>query len=234
MRYRLFMKILFIFIFGLFPLMTAAADMHEWDLKNPGSSSSILIAKSGTADDGNNNMTIVIPGNENENGEEDDESPAADDNKPAAEGTWKKGFELETNFNTKDWMLGFGLGMQHSYGFSLLLRFQVRPLTNSVFVEKSSGVYRQYNERRMVLGLSAGWDYLITDGVGIYLTAGYGVSFAYFRGADENPETIWTPMPGGGILLQPWENVSFRCGYEYIRTPQYPNHHINISSALMF
>lgn len=234
MKSNVIMKSLFVLIVGLFPLMLAAADMYEADSPFSNRDSSFLIAKSDTTSDGNNNMTIVLPGDGGEDVDEEGETSASDEGKAAEESTWKKGFELETNFNTKDWMLGFGLGMQHTSGFSLLMRFQVRPLTNTVFVEKSSSVYRQYNERRMVLGLSAGWDYIVYNGVGIYLTAGYGVSFAYFRGSDQNPETIWTPMPGGGILFKPWENVSFKCGYEYIKTPQYPDHHINLSAVFMF
>lgn len=191
---------------------------------------SIQVADSRKAGSGNDNITIVLPADEDIN----DESVEAEE-KPADENdAWKAGFELESNFNTKDWMLGFGFGMQHMSGISLLLRFQIRPLTNSVFAEKSPGVYRQYNERRMVLGLSAGWDYVIIDPFGIYITAGYGVSFAYFRGSYDNAETIVTPMPGGGFFVKPWESAAFRCGYEYIRTPDYPDHHINISAVFMF
>lgn len=234
MKFKVIMKSIFIVIFGLFPLMLGAVDMYETDSPFSNSDVSFLIAKSDTKSDGNNNMTIVLPGDGEEEGGEVDETSAADEGRPAEESTWKKGFELETNFNTKDWMLGFGLGMQHTSGISILLRFQVRPLTNTVFVEKSSNVYRQYNERRMVLGLSAAWDYMIIQPFGIYFNAGYGVSFAYFRGSDENPETIWTPMAGGGILVKPWVTTSIRCGYEYIKTQQYPDHHINISAMLMF
>ncbi len=229
MKHKLILKSIFVIIFGLYPLLLAGAEINESHSPFTCSDTSFLIAKSDTT--GNNNMTIVLPAQDEDlEGTEEGDQPE----KQKEPGVWKKGLELETNFNTKDWMLGFGLGMQHSSGISLLLRFQVRPLTNTVFVEKSESVYRQYNERRMVLGLSAGWDYIIYNGVGIYLTAGYGVSFAYFRGSDENPETVWTPMPGGGIFFQPWTYVSIKCGYEYIKTPQYPDHHINISSALMF
>ncbi|HPS57536.1 MAG TPA: hypothetical protein PK514_05465 [Spirochaetota bacterium] len=225
------MKVFMTIILGMIPVMLGASDRFTAESPLLTGDSSFLIAKSDTTSDKNNNMTIVFPA-----GEDDQEESAGEeqDNKPAEAGTWKKGFELETNFNTKDWMLGLGLGMQHTSGISLLLRFQIRPLTNTVFVEKSASAYRQYNERRMVLGLSASWDYMIVQPVGIYINAGYGVSFAYFRGSDENPETIWTPMAGGGLLLQPWETTSLRFGYEYIRTPQYPDHHINISSMLMF
>lgn len=225
------MKFLITIILGMIPVILGASDRFAEDSLFINNESSFLIAKSDTTADENNNMTIVFPA------DEDDQEASTEkeqDNKPAEAGAWKKGLELETNFNTKDWMLGLGLGMQHTSGISLLLRFQIRPLTNTVFVEKSASVYRQYNERRMVLGLSASWDYMIIDPVGIYINAGYGVSFAYFKGSDNNPETIWTPMAGGGLLLQPWETTSLRFGYEYIRTPEYPNHHINISAALMF
>ena len=231
MNYRVTMKVLITIILGMIPVMLGASDRFADDSFFLNRDSLFLIAKSDTTDGGNNNMTIVFPAGE----DDQEESPEVErDNKPAEAGTWKKGLEFETNFNTKDWMMGLGLGMQHSSGIALLLRFQIRPLTNTVFVEKSASVYRQYNERRMVLGLSASWDYMIVQPFGIYINAGYGVSFAYFRGSDNNPETIWTPMTGGGLLLQPWETTSLRFGYEYIRTPEYPNHHINISAMLMF
>lgn len=233
MKYSVILKSLFVIILGLYPLMSDAADIYGADSPFPGSGTPFLIAKSGTSGE-NNNMTIVLPAKDDDLEKPEGDKEAGSEKVQGEAAVWKKGFEIETNFNTKDWMLGLGLGMQHSSGFSLLLRFQIRPLTNTVFVEKSPDVYRQYNERRMILGLSAGWDYMIAQPFGIYINAGYGVSFAYFRGSDESLENLWTPMAGGGILLKPWVSASFRFGYEYIRTPQYPDHHINISSMLMF
>ena len=221
------MKAIIVIIFGLTPVMLGASGKLMTDSSEINSRYSFFIAD--TNADQNNNITIVIPPKE-----EDQAGFLKEEQKQAEAGSWKTECEMETNFNTKDWMLGFGTGIQNTYGVSFLLRFHIRPLTNSVFVEKSSNVYRQYNERRMVLGMSAGWDYIIYKDAGIYINAGYGVSFAYFRGSDQKAETIITPMLGGGLLFQAFGSMPLHCGYEYIRTPEYPDHHINISAALIF
>jgi hypothetical protein len=140
---------------------------------------------------------------------------------------------IEFSANTKDLYIGGAAGVNMpDVDMAFMLYFSARPIELSVFRETGTDSYAQYNEYRYNFGLLADKRFQLTNSFGLYLNLGVVYSVGDYSGSAETAENEFCPMGGVGYYIG--NQYSFRMGYQYMKTPGFPDNRIYIAIMAIF
>lgn len=137
--------------------------------------------------------------------------------------------------NTKDFMLGTGLGIIDSkYGLELYGKLFFRPFAMKVLLPETEEWSYQYWERRALVSGSLNKRFSIytydKSRLGVFLGLGVGYTWGSYRGADRKPRPETFLNPAGGLFwLHNSIGIDFNYQYADLKIHDYSPHWITLS-----
>lgn len=130
----------------------------------------------------------------------------------------------DMNWNNRDIMLGGSLGLVEAvYGWKAELGYKTRPAVRSVRYAIDDQAQYQFWEKRSLIYLSAGKDFVLAsprfkEQFGAYAFAGAGYTYGSFRGTSQKPDDKIVFIPGAGMFYD-YHALRVKMGYEYFNIP---------------